>query len=267
MSDDTVLLSHRTDGVLTLTLNRPHRKNAITRALWQALADTFRAIEDDARIRAVVLTGADGNFCSGADISDAAGMDEFPDPGQEMRGINTVVRQLHELRVPTIAKVRGVAAGAGWNLALGCDLVVAAPDARFCQIFTRRALSPDCGGSWLLPRLVGLQQAKRLTLLADTIGADEAKSLGLVTWVQPVDAIDTFVAEVAGRLAAGPPLALARTKALMNDGADRTLTEALEGEVAAQTANLSGSDVIEAFAAFAQKRDPVFTGGIWGTGG
>lgn len=267
MSEDPALLRDEAAGVLTLTLNRPRRKNAITRELWRALADAFAQIAQSGTIRVVVLTGADGNFCSGADISDAEGTDEFPDPGEEMRAINAVVRQLHELPVPTIAKVRGVAAGAGWNLALGCDLVVAAEDARFCQIFTRRALSPDCGGSWLLPRLIGLQQAKRLTLLADTIGAAEAHSLGLVTWVRSQESIDAFAAQVAARLAAGPPRALALTKELMNEGADRTLPEALEGEVRAQTANLSGSDVLEAFAAFAQKRDPVFTGGPWGTGG
>ncbi|MQY24120.1 enoyl-CoA hydratase/isomerase family protein [Nocardia macrotermitis] len=262
----SVLSTERTGGVLTLTLNRPHRKNAITRELWSALGDEFRAITSDSGIRAVVLTGADGNFCSGADISDTAGMDEFPDPAQEMRAINAVIEQLHGLSVPTVAKVRGVAAGAGWNLALGCDLVVATPEARFCQIFTRRALSPDCGGTWLLPRLVGLQQAKRLTLLADMISAEEAYALGLVTWIRPEDEVDAFTEVLAARLAAGPPLALAQTKALVDNSFQLTLPEALEGEVRAQTANLSGVDVLEAFAAFAEKRDPVFTGPR-GTGG
>ncbi|WP_280382642.1 enoyl-CoA hydratase/isomerase family protein [Nocardia wallacei] len=266
MTDQSVLLTQQVDGVLTLTLNRPHRKNAVTRDLWAALGDTFHQVAHGRGVRAVVLTGAGGAFCSGADISDAAGVDEFPDPSREMRAINETVQQLHDLPVPTIAKVRGVAAGAGWNLALGCDLVVAAPDARFCQIFARRALSLDCGGSWLLPKLVGLQQAKRLALLADMIGAEEAHSLGLVTWVQPDDTLDKFVDELAARLAAGPPMALAQTKALLNDGTDRTLREALANEAKAQAINLSGADVIEAFAAFAEKREPVFTG-AWGTGG
>ena len=143
-----------------------------------------------------------------------------------------------------------VAVGAGWNLALGCDFVVATPEARFCQIFTRRALSIDTGGSWLLPRLVGLQQAKRLTMLADMIGADEAHALGLVTWLQPETEIDGFVDALATRLAAGPPIALAQTKSLIDHGIDRTLDEALDGEAAAQAVNLAAPDVLEAFAAF-----------------
>src|SRR5699024_5867299 len=117
--------------------------------------------------------------------------------------------------------------GAGWNLALGCDLVVATPESTFSQIFAKRGLSLDLGGSWLLPKLVGLQQAKRLALLAETIDAEQARQLGLVTWVVAGSEIDAFVAEIADRLAAGPPVALAQTKALLNEGADRTLREAL----------------------------------------
>lgn len=261
-----LLLQSRSGGVLTLTLNRPHLKNAINTQLWDELGAALRTVARGNDVRAVVLTGAAGNFCSGADISDAAGAEGFSDPSRMIRAINDVIQQLHDLPVPTVAKVRGVAAGAGWNIALGCDLVAATPAARFCQIFTKRALSPDCGGSWLLPKLVGLQQAKRLTLLADTVGADEAYSMGLVTWVQPEESIDSFVEGIAGRLAAGPPLALAQTKALVNNSADRTLRDALTDELRAQTINLSGADVIEAFAAFAEKRDPVFTGS-WGAGG
>jgi 2-(1,2-epoxy-1,2-dihydrophenyl)acetyl-CoA isomerase len=178
-----------------------------------------------------------------------------------MRAIGDVAQQLHELSVPSIAKVRGAAVGAGWNLALGCDLVVATPETRFCQIFARRGLSMDCGGSWLLPKLVGLQQAKRLALLAEMITAEEAHALQLVTWVKPEDELDAFVDELAGRLAAGPPLALAQIKSLLNEGADRTLADALANEARAQAINFAGTDVAEAFAAFTAKRDPVFTGG------
>ncbi|WP_109530744.1 MULTISPECIES: enoyl-CoA hydratase/isomerase family protein [Nocardia] len=266
MTDDSVLLIEDVGNVRTLTLNRPHRKNAITNAMWAALRDTLHEVAFGGQIRAVVLTGAGGAFCSGADISDTAGMDEFPDPSRDMRAINETVLRLHDLQVPTIAKVDGVAAGAGWNLALGCDLVVATPESRFCQIFSRRALSLDCGGSWLLPKLVGLQQAKRLAFLADMISAEEAHALGLVTWIQPRDGIDTFVDDLAVRLASGPPTALAQTKALLNGGTDHTMREALANEARAQTINLSGRDVLEAFAAFSEKRDPVFTG-TWGPTG
>jgi enoyl-CoA hydratase/carnithine racemase len=204
-----------------------------------------------------VLTGAGGAFCSGADISGGLRSEH---PTYRMRTLSEVTLLLHELPVPTIAKVTGVAVGAGWNLALGCDLVVATPESRFSQIFARRGLSMDCGGSWLLPKLVGLQQAKRLALLAETIEAEEARSLNLVTWVVPAEEIDTFVADLGERLAAGPPVALAQNKALLNEGADRTLRDALAGEARAQAVNFATGDVAKAYAAFAEKRQPHFTG-------
>jgi 2-(1,2-epoxy-1,2-dihydrophenyl)acetyl-CoA isomerase len=251
-----VLLSDDRDGVRTLTLNRPHRKNAIDARLWQELANALRAAGRDDGVRALVITGAGGAFCSGADI----GVPEDVHPRRKLQRLTDVALALHELSVPTVAKVTGVAVGAGWNLALGCDLVVATPESRFCQIFAKRGLSVDLGGSWLLPKLVGLQQAKRLVLLADTIDADEAHALGLVTWVSPADEIDAFVDDLAGRLAAGPPFALAQSKALLNDGANVTLAEALANEARAQPGNFATSDSGEAYAAFAAKREPEFTG-------
>ncbi|MEV6216662.1 enoyl-CoA hydratase-related protein [Nocardia sp. NPDC051833] len=259
MTAEPTLLIDQTDGVRTLTLNRPHRKNAISFPLWHALRAALRDIAGDETVRAVVLTGAGETFCAGADIADAEGMDEFPDPRAELATINDTVRLLHELPVPTLAKVRGVAVGAGWNLALACDLVVATPETRFCQIFARRALSLDCGGSWLLPRLVGLQQAKRLALLAEMIDGTQALELGLVTWLHTADTIDGVATELAQRLAAGPPLALRQTKDLLNTGTGRTLPEALDAEASAASANLAGPDVLEAFAAYAEKREPRYT--------
>lgn len=258
MSGDVepVLLSTDAGGVRTLTLNRPARKNAINPQLWEELADALRAAARDTELRALVITGAGGAFCSGADISTP----EDIHPRHKLRRLTEVALALHELTVPTVAKVTGVAVGAGWNLALGCDLVVATPESRFCQIFADRGLSVDLGGSWLLPRLVGLQQAKRLVLLADTIDAEEARALGLVTWVKAADEIDAFVAELAGRLAAGPPVALAQSKALLNDGANVTLREALANEARAQPGNFATEDAMEAYAAFAAKRAAKFTG-------
>jgi 2-(1,2-epoxy-1,2-dihydrophenyl)acetyl-CoA isomerase len=256
VSEDQVLLREDRDGVRTLTLNRPDRKNAINAQLWEELADALRAAARDTELRALVITGAGGAFCSGADISTG----EDIHPRHKLRRLTEVALALHELTVPTIAKVNGVAVGAGWNLALGCDLVVATPESRFCQIFSKRGLSVDLGGSWLLPKLVGLQQAKRLVLLADMIDAEEARSMGLVTWVKAADEIDGFVADLAGRLAAGPPVALAQSKALLNDGANATLREALANEARAQPGNFATADSTEAYAAFAQKRDATFTG-------
>ncbi|MFF2846271.1 enoyl-CoA hydratase/isomerase family protein [Streptomyces sp. NPDC058001] len=253
-----VLLTHDTDdGVRTLTLNRPHRKNALDPALWAALRDALGTAGEDRDVRVLVLTGAGGAFCSGADLS---GGRSGVHPLHRMRTLTDIALLLHELPVPTVAKVTGVAVGAGWNLALGCDLVVATPQARFAQIFARRGLSLDLGGSWLLPRLVGLQQAKRLALLAESIDAEQARALGLVTWVVPEPEIDAFVSGLGTRLAAGPEIALAQTKALLNEGANRTLREALAGEARAQSVNFATADAAEAYAAFAERRDPVFTG-------
>ncbi len=254
--DEPVLLSDDRDGIRTLTLNRPHRKNAIDAELWRDLAEALRAADRDRGVRALVLTGAGGAFCSGADI----GTGEDIHPRHKLHRLTDVAMALHELAVPTVAKVTGVAVGAGWNLALGCDLVVATPESRFCQIFAKRGLSVDLGGSWLLPKLVGLQQAKRLVLLAEMIDAAEAHAMGLVTWIKPADEIDAFVDELAGRLAAGPSFALAQSKALLNDGADSTLAQALANEARAQPGNFATADAAEAYAAFAAKREPKFTG-------
>jgi enoyl-CoA hydratase/carnithine racemase len=256
VSSAQLLLTSDRDGVRTLTLNRPERKNALNAQLWVELADALRAAKRDHDLRALVLTGAGGAFCSGADI----GVPEDVHPRYKLDRLTDVALTLHELAVPTIAKVTGIAVGAGWNLALGCDLVVATPESRFCQIFAKRGLSVDLGGSWLLPKLVGLQQAKRLVLLADMIDAEEAHALGLVTWVKPADEVDAFVDELAGRLAAGPPYALAQSKALLNDGANATLREALANEARAQPGNFATADSREAYAAFAAKRDAEFTG-------
>ncbi|MEU6260499.1 enoyl-CoA hydratase [Streptomyces sp. NPDC047043] len=258
MTGESVLLTDDSDGVRTLTLNRPHRKNAIDPALWTALRDALTEAAHEHAVRALVLTGAGGAFCSGADLTSAA--TDARHPLEKLRDLNEVALLLHELPVPTVAKVTGVAVGAGWNLALGCDLVVATPETRFSQIFTRRGLSPDCGGTWLLPRLVGLQQAKRLALLAETIDAEEARSLGLVTWVVDAEKIDAYVAELAARLAAGPPVALAQTKALLHENPVRSLRDALCAEARAQAVNFATTDVAEAYAAFAEKREPHFTG-------
>jgi 2-(1,2-epoxy-1,2-dihydrophenyl)acetyl-CoA isomerase len=253
----SVLLSEDVDGVRTLTLNRPHRKNAIDDELMNALHEAFRAAGKDSSVRALVLTGADGAFCAGADLASLA---KSMHPMYRMRRYTDLALLLHELPIPTIAKVNGVAVGAGWNLALGCDLVVATPESKFSQIFARRGLSLDCGGSWLLPKLAGLQQAKRLALLAETIDAAEAKSMNLVTWVVPAPEIDAFVDDLCARLTAGPPIALAQNKALLNEGADRTLRDALANEARAQGINFGTADVPEALAAFTEKREPEYTG-------
>lgn len=256
----------RSEGVVTITLRRPERKNAINGLMWDEFLAEVRAIAGSVDDRAVVITGAGGEFCSGADVGDMAPARGEGDagPGQHslasMRHVGDICLALHRLPQPTIAKVRGVAVGAGANLALVCDLVVAGETARFSEIFARRGLSIDFGGSWILPRVVGMHRAKELALLADIIDAAQAEHMGLVNRVLPDVELDGFVAEWAGRLAAGPPIALAMTKRLLNNSFNVTLEEALDDEGLSQTVNFSTKDTAEAVMAFMEKRTPAFRG-------
>mgnify|MGYP003975807595 FL=1 len=167
---------------------------------------------------------------------------------------------LHDVQHPVVAKVRGVAAGAGLNIALGCDLVYASDQARFSEIFARRGLSLDFGGSWLLPSRVGLHRAKELALLAEVIDAEEADRIGLVNRVLPDGELDAHVEDVVSRIAAGPPLALSMSKALLNQGVDVSMGQALEAEGLAQSVNFATSDIREAGLAWIEKRQAAFKG-------
>jgi enoyl-CoA hydratase/carnithine racemase len=264
----------RDGGVVTVTLSNPGRKNALPGSAWPELEAACRAIAGRRDDRCVVLTGACDDFCSGADVSQPtpepappAAPDGRAAPDGEvggglrfMRTVSAAVEALHALPQPLVARVAGVCVGAGMNLALACDIVIASDDARFSEIFARRALSIDGGGSWVLPRIVGLQKAKELALLAEIVPADRAEQLGLVTRVVSRAELDATVADVAGRLAAGPPLALQATKRLLNEGVHASLADAVEAEAQAQTANFGTHDTAEAMAAFVQKRQPTFEG-------
>lgn len=249
----------RSGGVATLTLNRPRKKNAITGQMFSELLSVLREVQADDDDRVLVVTGAGGDFCSGADLSAPAAPDVHP--VDRMRRVATVALALHDLTKPSIAKVRGVAVGAGCNLALGCDLVVASRDARFSEIFAQRGLSLDFGGSWLLPRLVGLHKAKELALLADILSASQANEMGLVNRVLPDEDLDEFATDWARRLAAGPPVALSLNKRMLNDSLQMSMAQALEEEGRSQVVNFATTDTAEARNAFLDKRAPVFTGG------
>jgi 2-(1,2-epoxy-1,2-dihydrophenyl)acetyl-CoA isomerase len=250
----------RDAGVVTITLNRPEKKNAINGVMWDELLTTFREIGANETDRAVVITGAGGAFCSGADLGATGGEGERPHQLSAMRHVNSVAVALHNLPQPTIAKVVGVAAGAGANLAFGCDLIVASDDARFSEIFARRGLSVDFGGTWLLPRLIGVHRAKELAFFADIISAAEAAEMGLVNRLVPRGEIDAFVADWAARLAGGAPIAIAQTKQMLNRSLNLTLEQALDDEGWAQTVNFGTQDTREAIAAFLEKREPNFRG-------
>lgn len=262
MSTDTptyeTILFERADGVVTVTLNRPEKKNAANGTMWNELMDAARRISADSSVRAVVVTGAGGAFCSGADVSGMGSGDGHA--LANMRHIADVCMSWFRIPQPTIAKVRGVAVGAGMNLALVCDLLVASDDARFSEIFARRGLTIDFGGSWSLPRRVGMHRAKELALLTDIIDASYAAEIGLVNRVLPDAELDAFVDDWATRLAAGPPIALAMTKRLLNNSLNVTMEEALDDEGLSQSVNFGTQDTREAVAAFMEKRSPEFTG-------
>ena len=254
----------RDGGIVTITLNRPAKKNAVTPGMWLGLLDAFRELRSDLSTRVVIITGAGDGFCSGADVSAFLRDDESnqsrPHPLHSMRRTKDVAMALHELPMPTIARVNGVAAGAGCNLALGCDLILASDRARFSEIFPKRALSLDFGGAWVLPRLIGLHRAKELAFFGDILSAAEAFDLGLVNRVVPHDELDVTVRDWAQRLVDGPPLALTQTKAMLNKSMGLSMEEALDVEAAAQAINLASRDNREAAVAFFEKRDAVFEG-------
>ncbi len=255
---ETLILERDDRNIVTVTLNRPEKKNAINGPMWTELFETFTELGHDDSVRAMILTGAGGEFCSGADLG--AEDDGVQHQLGRMDYFAHMALALHHMPFPTIAKIDGVAAGAGLNLGLGCDLIVASDRARFSEIFHRRGLAIDLGGSWLLPRLIGLHRAKELAFFADVISAEEADRIGIVNRVVAHAELDDFVHDWAGRLAQAPPLALQLTKRMLTNAFSMSLDEALQYEGMAQSVTIASDDVREAFAAFFKKTSPTFKG-------
>lgn len=249
----------RSEGVVTVTLDRPERKNALDGTMARELKAVLTEVTASSDDRALVVTGAGDAFCSGADLGDEE-VRAAPNMLAHMRDLHGLAQLLHDIPQPTVARINGVAAGAGLNLALGCDLTVASAEARFSQIFARRGLSTDFGGAWLLPRLIGLHRAKELALLGDIVPAEEAHRLGLVNRVVAPQDLDATVADWASRLAAGPPVALTQTKRMLNRSFETSWEAQLDAESTAQAYNFSTTDTVEALHAFFEKRPPTFTG-------
>ena len=247
--------SESRDNVLSIVLNRPDRKNAANGKMLVELRAIFEEVEDTPDDRAMILTGAGGAFCSGADLTDPSGPATDPTRSglSRMRRLGDVALALHHVSKPTIAKVDGFAVGAGLSLALGCDLIV-------CSDRAKLSMTLDNGASWLLPRLVGLARAKEIALFGGMWSGEEALAIGLVNRVLPLDELDAFVDDWARTLAAGPPLALSMTKTLLHGSYNASMEQALEDEARCQALNFSTKDTAEAMAAFAQKREPTFIG-------
>ncbi len=263
--------------IVTVTIDRPHRKNACTSSMWAALREGFRQLAGSSA-RVVVITGAEGDFCAGADVigTDDAGQGNDKDndigkddPGEShrprprvdnMRDIADTVMAIHDCPKPVIAKVDGVCVGAGFGVALAADMIWSSASARYSLIFSRRGLSLDFGTSWLLPKRVGLHQAKRLAFTGEIISAQRAAELGIVNEVVPVDELDEAVQSIAEQVASGPPIALATSKRYLNSASTSSLFSALEAEALGQGVNFATRDTREAMRAFAEKRAPVFEG-------
>ena len=255
----TVLLEVA-DGVATFTLNRPEALNALTVPMKRELLATFRKVERDSAVRAVILTGAGRAFCAGQDLRERLDPDAAP-LGTELRErYNLIIRAMRSLEKPILGAINGVAAGAGASLAFACDLRIAAEGASFALAFGRVGLVPDSGATWLLPRLVGGARAAELALLNEPVRAEAAEQMGLVMRVVPPADLATVAREIATRLAAGAPRALAMTKRALNAAWDRGLDGALEYEAFLQDLAGRTRDHAEGIAAFMEKRPPRFTG-------
>jgi len=256
---ESVLIVEREGPVATLIMNRPQTKNALDPELLHALASGLAEVAADPSVRAVVLTGAGDAFCSGADLKGALGdLDAGLDLGPRIAQFHALIRAIVQARKPFIAAVRGPAVGFGADLALACDLRVLSPDAYLQEKFVAIGLMPDGGGSFWLPRLVGIGRALEYLLLGTRIDASLALSLGLANRV--ADDERAQAQGLAATLAAGPPLALAAIKSAVRESASGGIEAALEREKHGQSALLGSVDFREGVAAWAAKRSPTFVG-------
>lgn len=260
MSDSVIVSQHA--GWVELTLNRPDKLNSFNDEMHLALRD---ALTDAAasKARAVLITGAGRGFCAGQDLGDRdpSKMTEAPNLGLTLKNYyNPLVRQIRSFEAPVICAVNGVAAGAGANVALACDIVLAADSAKFIQSFAKVGLVPDAGGSWMLTRLLGEARAKALALTAEPLTAQKAEDWGLIWKSIPADDLMTEARKLASELAAGPTFGLSRTKLAIQSATTNSLEEHLDVEAQLQKDCGESADYAEGVSSFLQKRAPEFRG-------
>lgn len=253
------------DHVAVLAMNRPERRNALGGTMRQDLIDGFAAAESDPHVRAIVLTGVGRAFCAGGDLKEFShNFDHGIEKAIEEKiapSRDRIARAVHEASKPVIAAVNGAAAGAGMNIALAADIRYASRDAVFSQSFVKRGVHPDFGGTYFLPRLVGLARASEMIFTGETIDAEEALRLGIVSRLLAPEALMDAVMELAGAIAAGPPVAIRLAKKSLRENAHASsLQEALDRETAAQNLCFDMEDAREGMKAFVEKRPPVFKG-------
>jgi enoyl-CoA hydratase/carnithine racemase len=252
------------EGVATVTLDRPGKLNALTFEAYADLRDLLAELPHRGDTRALVIRGSGRAFCSGGDVNEIIGATLAMSPDELLaftRMSGEVIREMRDCPVPVIAAVHGMAAGAGAVIALAADFRVCTPAARFAFLFTKVGLSGgDMGAAYLLPRLVGLGHATRLLMLGDTVNAEEAMRIGLISFLVEKDAFDDEVAALARRLASGPVQAFAQTKALLTREQDMSLSAAVELEAMTQALLMKGEDYAEFHAAFNEGRPPQWQG-------
>lgn len=247
------------NNVATITMNRPKSLNSMNDGLINGLHDAITKAAADKEVRAIVLTGNGKAFCAGGDLSYLNGIEAAADKKAFIAKVGDVAKRLTTIEKPVIAYVNGVAAGAGVNLMLACDLVYASAKARFAESFSKVGLIPDCGGLYFLPKAVGVLNAKELMFTADLIDAPTAKKLGMLNAVYDDEVLHDKVYEMAARLAASAPLSISLIKKYLNNTA-LTLDEVLTIEETTQALLMGTDDCKEGIAAFYEKRNPVFTG-------
>jgi 2-(1,2-epoxy-1,2-dihydrophenyl)acetyl-CoA isomerase len=268
---ETDLLHTVVDGVATITLNRPDAANALTPDQRNRLIELFDNASADLNVRVVVLTAIGKHFCTGADlrvsrIPETPGPPDAPDRtmgdvGRNIkRGAQRLVTSILDCEKPVIAAVNGTAAGIGAHIALSCDLIVAADNARFIEVFVRRGITPDGGGAYLLPRMIGLAKAKELVFLGDDLSATDAERIGLINRVVPGDQLADAAAEWAGRLAKAPTKAISLSKWLLNRSLDSDRKGAFEDEAWAQELASRTDDFNEGVQSFIERREVHFRG-------
>jgi 2-(1,2-epoxy-1,2-dihydrophenyl)acetyl-CoA isomerase len=256
------LLIERDGAVATISFNCPQRRNAVDAEMMAALREAIEACGQDETTRVIVLTGAGGAFCSGADLSVIANAEATPDSAWRILSefYHPALRAIHASRWPVIAAVDGVAAGLGCDIALACDIRLASARAQFAELFIRVGLIPDGGGTWSLPRIVGLGRALELIYSGAAVAAEQAHAIGLASHIFPTEQFAAEVAGYAGRLAAQAPLALTRIRQAVRAAQESTFAESLDREAALQREILTSEDGFEGFRAFLEKRKPIWKG-------
>ena len=254
------ILTERIDRVAVVSLNRPETLNCFNNELLETLAKTLKALDEDQEVRCVVITGSGRAFCAGGDLNVLMATKTQADSDENMQVANEAVLTLFQMDTPTIAMVNGAAAGAGFNLALACDLIFASEKARFMQSFVNVGIASDCGGHYLLEKAVGRHLAKELMFTARPVTAQEGKTLGFINRICAPEVLREETLKFAQMIAEKAPLAIRATKSLLNRAEELSLSDVLEEEKRQQGPLLLSRDCKEGIAAFREKRKAEFTG-------